>query len=344
VPRTRLRPQYRATQALATVIGFERAVSLDARGMAGSKVIGVFGANGFIGRHLVRRMLATGQRTIALGRDFPDDFFTAVGGPVKTRRIDINDELETHVALQGITHVVQLINSSNPAMANKRVVADINLNVVPQVAFIESCIMAGVKHFVFISSGGTVYGIPRSKPIAEDHPTEPLNSYGLGKLTVEHYLSMLSRGTELGYTTLRVSNPFGPGQLSHKGQGLISAVLQQFSAGAPVTILGDGMTERDYIYIEDVIDALALCLGGEPLNDVVNIGSGRGRTVLEVVDAIEEELGSRIERVFTEARATDTPSNVLDVSKAEAALGWTPRTDFHDAIRLTVEAHRAQRN
>ena len=307
--------------------------------MATTEVIGVFGANGFIGRHLVRRLSELGLRTIAFGREFPADFFNVVGSHVETRRIDLTDELETHVTLQGVTQVVQLINTSNPAMGNKRIIPDVMLNVVPQVSFIESCIMAGVKNFVFISSGGTVYGIPQQKPIPETHPTEPLNSYGLCKLMVEHYLTMLSRGTDLGYTIFRVSNPFGPGQMSYKGQGLVPAVLHRFAAGAPVTIFGDGMSERDYIYIEDVIDAIVTCLGREPLGEVVNIGSGHGRTVLEVIEAIEMVVRRKVDRVYTEARATDTPSNVLDVSKAKALLNWVPRTDFHDAIRLTVGAY-----
>lgn len=307
--------------------------------MIARDVIGVFGANGFIGRHVVGRLAAMGAEVIAFGRDFPPDFHDAVGSHVETRRIDITDELETHATLQGVTHVIQLINTSTPAMGNKRVVADLALNVAPQVSFIESCIMAGVKNFIFISSGGTVYGIPKRKPIPETHPTSPLNSYGLGKLMVEYYLNMLTRGSDLGYTVLRVSNPFGPGQLSHKGQGLVPAVLKQFAAGAPVTIFGDGLSERDYIYIEDVVDAIIACIDRGPLNDAINIGSGHGRTVLEVIDAIEEVLGQPIDRTFTEARFTDTPCNVLDISKAKQLLGWTPRTDFQEAIRVTVDAY-----
>jgi UDP-glucose 4-epimerase len=308
--------------------------------MDSNEVIGVFGANGFIGRHLVRRLLSAGLKTVAFGREFPDDFHHAVGSGVETRRIDINNELETHTLLHDITHVVQLINSSNPAMGNRHLVGDLKSNVIPHVSFIESCIMADVKHFIFISSGGTVYGIPKSTPITENHPTEPLNSYGLGKLTVEHYLAMLSRGTRLGFSTLRVSNPFGPGQTSQKGQGLIPEVLKQSASGTPINILGNGQSERDYIYIQDVIDAILSCLGREPLNDVVNIGSGKGRTVLEVVETIEQVLGYRIERHFVEPRSTDTPRNVLDISKAKSILKWAPQTEFRDAVRLTVDAYR----
>ena len=288
----------------------------------------------------MRRLLASGAHAIAFGRDFPADFFEYVGASVETRRIDINDELETHVTLQGITHVVQLINSSNPAMGNRRIIPDIRLNVVPQISFIESCIMAGVQNFIFISSGGTVYGVPKQTPIPETHPTDPLNSYGLCKLTVEHYLRMLSRGTDLGYTILRVSNPVGPGQTSYKGQGLVPAVLNRLASSSPVTIYGNGKSERDYIYIDDLIDAIVSCIVRWPLNDIVNIGSGRGHTVLDVLDAIENESGREVERVYTQARATDTPSNVLDVTKAATLLDWVPQTGFDDAIERTVRAYR----
>ena len=307
--------------------------------MQSSDVIGVFGANGFMGRHLVQRLTTLGLKTISFGREFPADFYDAVGEGVETRRIDITDELETHVYLQGVTHVVQLINTSNPAMGNKHLFSDLMSNVIPHVSFIQSCVMADVRHFIFISSGGTVYGLPQQKPIPETHPTEPLNSYGLGKLTVEHYLKMLSRGTDLGFSTLRVSNPFGPGQTSKKGQGLIPEVLKQSAAHAAVNILGNGQSERDYIYIEDVIDAIVTCLDHEPLNDVVNIGSGSGRTVLEVIAAIEQVLQREIDRHFIDPRTTDTPCNVLDISKAKALLKWEPRTEFQEAIRLTVDAY-----
>lgn len=307
--------------------------------MLATDVIGVFGANSFIGRNIVRNMVREGVPVIAYGRRFGEDFQSFVGESVETRVVDINDDLETHASLHGLTHVIQLINNSNPAVGNNKVVSDLHYNVISHVRFIESCIASKIKNLVFISSGGTVYGVPQSLPIKEDHPTNPLNSYGLSKRVVEKYLTMLCRGTELGYTILRVANPFGPGQSAYKGQGLIPTILQRQKSGLPVTILGDGGSQRDYLYIDDVVSAVTAAVTRQPLCDVVNIGSGKGRTVIEIIETIESLMDIPIAREFAEARPTDTPFNILDITKAAGSLGWSPTTDFVEGMRETIKAY-----
>lgn len=305
-------------------------------------VIGVFGANGFIGRHLTRALVARGHRIVCFGRNFPTDFQDEFAHQVEMRQVDLHDDIEAHRKLLGITHVVQLINSSNAAIGNDKVLSDIQNNVIPHVNFINSCIATGVNSFIFISSGGTVYGEPKIVPIPEDHPTLPLNSYGLTKLSTEQYLRMLCRGTAMGYTTLRIANPFGPGQLGIGGQGLIGTILQKYHQAQPLTIFGDGLSERDYLYIDDTVDAIVRAIEHEPLNDVVNIGSGKGRSILAVLEAVEAALGSSIGREHIAGRATDTPSNVLNSAKAERLLGWQTTTPFMHGVAQTVRWHLRQ--
>jgi UDP-glucose 4-epimerase len=300
-------------------------------------VVGVFGANGFIGRHLTRAFVSRGYQTVCFGRHFPLDFQREFGEQVEMRLVDLHDGIDTHRKLFGITHVVQLINSSNAAVGNNKVVADIHSNMIPHVSFINSCILSGVRSFTFLSSGGTVYGHPQADTISEDHPTFPLNSYGLTKLFTEQYLRMLCRGSMMGFTILRVANPFGPGQLGVGGQGLIGTILQKFKLREPVTIFGDGLNERDYLYIDDTVDAIIRAVEYAPLNDVVNIGSGVGRSILAVLDAMETALGCPIAREHAPDRATDTPSNVLDAKKAERLLGWRTVTSFQAGVSKTVE-------
>jgi UDP-glucose 4-epimerase len=305
------------------------------------RTVGVFGANGFIGRHLTRLLVAKSCSVVCFARHFPLDFQQEFGRAVEMRLIDLQDDLGTCAKLQGITHVVQLINSSNGSLGNQKVVSDISSNLLPQVSFISSCVSSGVSSFTFVSSGGTVYGRPEFSPISEDHPTLPLNSYGLTKLATEQYLRMLCRGTGMGYNILRVANPYGPGQLGTSGQGLIGTILQKHLKNEAISIFGDGTSERDYVYIDDTVDAMCRSVMRDPINDVVNIGSGQGRSILEVIFAIENALGDSVRRVHIENRSTDAPSNVLDVTKAMNLLGWQATTPFDLGVAKTIEWNMA---
>lgn len=305
-------------------------------------VVGVFGANGFIGRHLVAGLLAREYKIVCFVRHIPLDFQERFGGRAEIRVIDFHDDIETQKNLFGITHVVQLINSSNAAIANSRVVSDLRSNVIPHVQFINSCILAEVESFTFLSSGGTVYGRPKFLPITEDHPTSPLNSYGLTKLVTEKYLKMLCENQRMGFNILRVANPYGPGQTGIGGQGLIGTILQRARRAQPLTIFGNGLNERDYLYIEDTVDAIIRTIECSPINDVVNIGSGQGRSINQVVEAVEEALGQPVAREYVADRATDAASNVLDARKAERLLGWKTTTPFKEGVAKTVEWYLEQ--
>ncbi|KQN21231.1 hypothetical protein ASE86_14750 [Sphingomonas sp. Leaf33] len=301
-------------------------------------MIGVFGANGFIGRAVVRHLLEQGRRVVALGRAFPADYDRIVGGAVEMRIVDFRDALSVHATLQGIEQAIDLVNSSSPALGNARVVEDVATNVLPHISFAQSCVLSGVARILFLSSGGTVYGTPVSVPIAEDHPTDPLVSYGATKLTVEHYLRMLTRDTATDHVILRAANPFGPGQTLRKGQGLIASILERQAMDLPIILFGDGQAERDYLYIDDLCGAVTAALDAPPMRETVNIGTGQGRTTIEVVRAVEAAVGRRFDIVFEPGRPTDARSNVLDCTRAARLLGWSAATPFDEGIRRTVAA------
>jgi UDP-glucose 4-epimerase len=301
-----------------------------------TKTIGVFGAKGFIGRHIVRRLASVGRPVIAFGRHFPADYQTTIGFPVETRDIDFGDVVGTQAKMQDVSIVVQLINSSSPSLGNVHLSADFKSNVAPHIKFIESCAFSGIKKFLFLSSGGTVYGNPDYLPIDEKHPTRPINSYGLTKLVIENYLRLISSQSEMDYINLRVSNPFGPGQSVNKGQGLIPAILQKTLKAQPVIIYGDGSVQRDYIYIDDAIDAIIAAIEAEGLSDTLNVGSGIGRSIVDVLSTIEVVLQTPVLAEFSEGRTTDAHSNVLDASRARRLLNWSPKWAFLDGIKATI--------
>lgn len=301
-------------------------------------MIGVYGADGFIGRHLVRRLIAADMSVKAVSRRFEREFADEIESRAEVVVADLSQPLAMASSLQDVDTVVQLMSSSSPGLKNDHAVADITENVIPHVEFLQNCLRAKVKRYIFISSGGTVYGPGAPVPTPETAPTNPISSHGLTKLFVEKFIRMHGHVDGLEYVILRVANPFGPGQIFRKGQGLIPAIVDRWQKGQPVRIFGTGEARRDYIYIDDVIDAIvaAAAVQGTP-RWVLNIGSGETRSVNEVVGAIEKAAGAIFPKEYVPARLTDVDIAGLDITLARELMGWAPKTDFDAAMKTTVE-------
>lgn len=304
-------------------------------------MIGIYGANGFIGRHIVRRLAESSLLIRAVSRKFDQTFTKPFGKRVEFVEADFRQSLDMASTLQDVDTVIQLISTSSPGMKNDHAVADIEENVVPHVQFLQGCVRAGVKRYIFLSSGGTVYGPGAPVPTPETSLTNPINSHGLTKLVVEKYIQMHGHVDGLEHIILRVANPYGPGQEFRKGQGLIPAILDHWRKDLPVKIFGSGMALRDYLYIDDLIDAIqaAAMLAGEP-RLIVNVGSGEVRSVIEVIEAIEVATHHRFKREYIEARTTDVDVASLDIAMAKEILKWAPKTRFEDGIRMTVDGNK----
>jgi len=307
------------------------------------KMIGVYGANGFIGRHLVRRLAAYGHSVRSVSRSFGADFIQPLTGKVDFVEADFREPLPIASTLVGVDTIVQLISTSSPALQNRFATADIKDNVIPHVDFIQSAVQAGVRRYVFVSSGGTVYGPNARVPIPEDAITTPISSHGLTKLTIEKYLQMYGHVEGLDYVILRVANPFGPRQVFRKGQGLIPAALARYRAGQPIDIVGGGRAVRDYLYIDDLVDAIVAAIDRPAAaKKIINVGSGVGHSVIEVLDAIEAELGGGLLRRHAPDRSTDVDRNILDIARANDLLEWSPKVPFDTGIERTVRAFLLQ--
>ena len=302
-------------------------------------MIGVYGANGFIGRHVVERLAKAGVSARAISRRFDADFRRKSQGDIEFMEADFGQTMAMASSLQDIDTVVQLISTSSPGLRNDHLITDIEENVIPHVGFLQCCAEIAVKRYVFISSGGTIYGPEAPVPTPESAATNPVSSHGLSKLIVEKYIQMFGQLHGLEYVILRVSNAFGPGQLFRKGQGLIPAIMDHWRRGLPIRIYGDGEALRDYVYVEDVVDAIeaALSFKGAP-RLTLNIGSGEVRSVAEVVDTMELALGVHFDREYVDARSTDVSAAGLDISLAREVLAWSPATPFQQGIRRTVES------
>lgn len=301
-------------------------------------MMAVYGANGFIGRHLVRRLAEYGEPIRAVSRKFDTAFIESFGENVEFIEADFRQPMDMASSLQDVDTIVQLISTSSPGMGNDYEIPDIQENVMPQIEFLQSCVKAGVKRYIFVSSGGTVYGPEVPVPTTETTPTHPISSHGLTKLIVEKYIQMHGHVDDLDYAILRVANPFGPGQEFRKGQGLIPALLDHWRKGQQVTIFGGGQAQRDYIFIDDLIEAIEAVISFTPeLRLVFNVGSGETRSIVEVIETLEAVTGHRFERKYVASRKTDVDISSLDISRAHEVLNWVPGTDFRKGIENTVE-------
>jgi UDP-glucose 4-epimerase len=297
----------------------------------------LFGGAGFIGSHLAQRLLDAGHAVRVFDR--PD--WTAHRGFPRAGEIDWRDgdfvnRRDVARALAGCESAFHLVSTTLPATANENPVYDVETNIVGTLQMLDEARAASLRRIVFVSSGGTVYGVPREIPIPETHPTDPITAYGVGKLMVEKYLELYRTLHGLDYVVLRVANPYGERQRLPAVQGVVTAFMHRALERRPIEVWGDGSVVRDYLYVGDVADALVRALDCALPERVMNIGSGSGRSVNEVIDAIERTVGWPLERCYLPQRAFDVPVNVLDVSRARRVLGWEARTPFEEGLARTL--------
>ena len=294
------------------------------------------GGNGFIGSNLILKLLEDGHKVKVYDRS--DSRYLGRMAGVEYVQGELGNTGLMRSSLQDINLVYHLASTTIPETSNEDPAFDVVSNVADTIHMLDECVAAGVKRVVFISSGGAVYGIPQSTPISEDHSTEPICSYGITKLAIEKYLALFKRLYGLDYLVLRLSNPFGPYQNPQAKQGAVSVFMYKVLNKLPITIWGDGSVVRDYIYIEDAVEALLVALKKEGKErHIYNISSGRGMSLKEVMAHIEKITGIEARVEYTPARPLDVPVNILDNSLAKEYLGWQPKFSFEDGLKRTRE-------
>lgn len=293
----------------------------------------VLGGEGFLGTNLCRRLVSLGHRVRAFGRR---GLFPAALTGVELRHGEFADIRTVSEVIKGSDVVFHLIHSTVPHSANLDMAGDVKENLLPSLALLEMARHAAVKRVIFLSSGGTIYGRPNQIPTEETAPTDPITAYGVTKLAIEKYLALYEQIHGLDYRILRVANPFGPFQIPLKGQGLIAEIISRALGNECIDVWGDGSVIRDFVYVDDVVDALELAAGVRGDQRIFNIGSGTGRSVREALAAIEQAIGLRLDLAWKPPRAVDVPISILSVKRARAELGWSPKTSFASGIGQTI--------
>lgn len=299
----------------------------------------VVGGSGFLGRHLIEGLLDAGFTVSSLDLIKPNWLDGSVGfyeGCFTTSSL-----LEE--ALSDCDIVFHLASTTLPKLSNEDPLFDISTNLLGTVELLNFAVQKRIRKFVFISSGGTVYGAPTSVPVHENHSTNPICSYGIVKLSIEKYLRLYHRLHGLETVSLRVSNPYGEHQRVDKSQGAISVFCHKALKGETIEIWGDGSVVRDFIYVKDVVQSMLKALESDCAGMEINVGYGSGASIDEVLFTIETSLGHKVDRKYFPARSFDVPEIYLDIGMAKSILDWTPELQLQDGIDLLLKWMKSSR-
>jgi UDP-glucose 4-epimerase len=304
----------------------------------------VTGGAGFVGSHLCDRLLAEGHSVVAV-----DDLATG-------REVNLADAFEHREAFtftemdvrtQGLLEVftrhrpdvvMHLAAQAGVRPSLEDPDHDASVNVMGTLNVLSCASAVGSRKIVYAASGGTLYGEPASVPVRESaadgaHPESP---YGISKKVVLEYLSFYSRQRGLDFTALALGNVYGPRQDPTGEAGVIAIFASSMLAGETPTIFGDGEQTRDYVYVEDTVEAFAAAMD-RASGEVVNIGTGLETSVNALYAMLAEIVGSRSEPAYGPQPEGELRRIALDNALAASVLGWSPRTDLSSGLARTVE-------
>lgn len=282
----------------------------------------VVGANGFLGSYLTDALIASGRSVRALDRFSEERVRFRECPGVELVKADLLNKAELREAVTGCKSVFHFVSFSSPATSPLDTTFELRTNVTSSVDLLTLCAEAGVQRFFFASSGGTVYG-PSNRPShLETDPLEPISPYGIGKVAIEHYMRYFQRQFGIQATSLRISNPYGARQHFRARQGLIPIVLRLINSGAPIQLYGDGSMIRDYVHVSDLMKMVMNIVDAEtPNHRVYNLGSGKGNSVVEVLEVARKVTGTSFSIQKRETPPTFVHRAVLDISRFTAEWG-----------------------
>lgn len=285
------------------------------------------GGNGFIGRNFVKRF-ASREKIRILGQTEQKELIMDNVEFVKGdfRFIDFEP------LLNGVDTVFHFISSTVPGDGTKRVMEDIETNIMPTVRLLECMKKKKIKKIFFISSGGAVYG-ECSEHVTEDAKLCPECAYAVQKVCIENYIHLYEKYDGIQGYILRVSNPYGLDMNKGKNQGIIPIFTQKILAGESIEVWGNGRNRRDYIYIDEVIDAIEAVYYYNGKYRIFNIGTGISYSIQEIIKLIEKETGVKAIVSYKEKRKCDLRNSFLDSSLIFKECGWRSMLTIEQGIK-----------
>ncbi len=303
-----------------------------------SKIL-VSGGAGFIASHLTDKLIEKGHQVVVI-----DNLSTG-------KKENLNPKAKFYEADICNSEIAQIFQEEKPEIvfhfaaqidvreSVKDPIQDAKVNILGSLNLLQNCQKNGVKKFIFASSGGAIYGDTDVIPTPETHSENPESPYGICKLTVEKYLHFFKETFGLNYTALRLANIYGPRQNSKGEAGVIAVFCDQMLKNEEVVINGDGEQTRDFVFVDDVVNAALLSIEQEK-SDIYNIGTGIETNINEIFRKIKELTNSDCEEIHVPAKQGEQKRSCLDNSKAKQELNWDPEYNLEEGLEKTVNWFR----
>jgi len=300
----------------------------------------VLGGSGFLGSHIVDKFLAE-KHDVTVYDLYPERFRRSPAG-IKFVTGDFgNVGALSELIAAGFDAVIHCVSTTTPKSSNESPEFDIQSNVIGTLNVLDICVRHSIGKFVFLSSGGTIYGnIGSAASVDETHPVRPMCSYGVSKLTIEHYLDVYKHLRGLDYVALRLSNPYGERQSPLRALGALTVFLHRTLKNQGIEVWGDGGVTRDFIYVGDVAEAVYLATV-KPVSGVFNVGTGTGVSLREILGEISKIVRKEPSVTWLASRSFDVPRIVLDTGKLAKATNWSFHVPLDEGISITAEWLRA---
>lgn len=299
----------------------------------------VTGGAGFIGSHLVDRLVQEGHEVVVV-----DNLSTGkrrnLSRAARFCKLDIqSSRLERVFRNERPNIVMHLAAQMDVRKSVEDPVFDAQVNVLGMLNVLQQAVRHGVRKVVFSSSGGAIYGDQEIYPAPESHATQPLSPYGISKLCGEQYLSYYQRVSGLQMVSLRYANVYGPRQDPDGEAGVVAIFIQKLLNNEQAIINGNGRQTRDFIYVEDVVEA-NLAMMGQETQGTYNVGTGKETSINDLLRILIAHTNSTCKEVHGPAKKGEQARSVIDSSKLSQELSWEPRTEITEGLKRTVDYFR----